>query len=68
MQENIRLRHRIVKAMRDFFDERGFVEIETPMLIKWTPEGARDYLVPSGSIPARFTRFRSRRRCSNRSR
>ncbi|HEY6449613.1 MAG TPA: aspartate--tRNA ligase [Candidatus Cybelea sp.] len=54
MQRNIRLRHRIVKAMRDFFDSRDFLEIETPMMIKSTPEGARDYLVPSRLYPGHF--------------
>lgn len=47
LQQNIILRHKIAKVTRDYFDENGFIEIETPMLIKSTPEGARDFLVPS---------------------
>ena len=47
LQRNLLLRHRIAKVTRDYFDQNGFIEIETPMMIKSTPEGARDFLVPS---------------------
>ncbi len=54
MQQHIILRHRAVKYIRDYLDERGFLEIETPILIKSTPEGARDYLVPSRLYHGKF--------------
>ena len=54
MQENLRLRHQVVKYIRDYLDGHGFLEIETPILIKSTPEGARDYLVPSRMQPGSF--------------
>ncbi|MBA2451848.1 MAG: aspartate--tRNA ligase [Chloroflexia bacterium] len=54
MQQNLMLRHKVIKTIRDFLDARDFVEIETPVLIKSTPEGARDYLVPSRLYPGEF--------------
>ncbi|MDD5382451.1 MAG: aspartate--tRNA ligase [Candidatus Margulisbacteria bacterium] len=54
MRENLIFRHKVVKAMADYLDQEGFLEIETPFLTKSTPEGARDYLVPSRVNPGRF--------------
>lgn len=54
MQKNIILRHKMIKFMRDYLDQQGFIEVETPMLFKTTPEGARDYLVPSRVHPGMF--------------
>jgi aspartyl-tRNA synthetase len=54
MQQTLLLRHRIIKIMRDYFDEQRFIEVETPMLGRSTPEGARDYLVPSRVQPGTF--------------
>ena len=54
MQNNLTFRHRVCKLARDYFDENGFTEVETPMLVRSTPEGARDYLVPSRVAKGEF--------------
>ena len=54
MQRNMIMRHKVAKIARDYFDSRGFLEVETPILTKSTPEGARDYLVPSRVHPGKF--------------
>ncbi len=54
MQQRIRLRHRVTMALRNYLDNTGFIDMETPMLTKATPEGARDYLVPSRTHPGHF--------------
>ena len=54
MTRNLVLRHKVVKFMRDYLDQQGFIEIETPIMFKATPEGARDYLVPSRIYPGQF--------------
>jgi aspartyl-tRNA synthetase len=54
MRDNMILRHKVIKFMRDFLDAKGFVEVETPILIKSTPEGARDYVVPSRLHAGKF--------------
>jgi aspartyl-tRNA synthetase len=54
MRNNLELRHRVIKFIRDYLDNKGFLEVETPILFKTTPEGARDYLVPSRVHPGQF--------------
>ena len=54
MQDNLRLRSKVSTSLRNYLDNEDFIEIETPLLTKATPEGARDYLVPSRTFPGQF--------------
>ena len=54
MVKNLEIRHKVIKFIRDFFDDKGFIEIETPILSKATPEGARDFVIPSRLQPGKF--------------
>ena len=65
MQKNMMLRYRVTMAVRKYLDAAGFIDIETPMLTRSTPEGARDYLVPSRVHPGLFSRCHSRRSFSS---
>ncbi len=65
MQKNLMLRYKVAIEVRKFLDEQGFIDIETPMLTKSTPEGARDSLVPAACTTASSSRCRSRRSCSS---
>ena len=67
MQKNFKLRHEVARAIRNYLSDEGFLEIETPFMTRSTPEGARDYLVPSRVHAGSFTRCPSRHRSSNRS-
>ncbi len=65
MFQTLQMRHQVTKSIRHFLDENGFLDIETPILTKSSPEGARDYLVPSRVHEGNFTPFRNRRRFLN---